>query len=52
LVGDRCTVADLGLYAYTHVADEGGFDLGPFPRVRGWLDRVRNRPGFAPITQT
>ena len=50
-VGDRCTVADLALYAYTHVADEGGFDLGPFPRIRAWLDRVADRPGFTPITQ-
>ena len=47
----RCTVADLALYAYTHVADEGGFDLGPFPRIRAWLDRVADRPGFTPITQ-
>ena len=48
---DRFTVADLALYAYTHVAPEGGFDLAPFPRVRAWLDRVRDRPGFTPITQ-
>jgi glutathione S-transferase len=50
-VGDRFTVADIALYAYTHVAPEGGFDLGPHPRVRAWLDRVRDRPGFTPITQ-
>ena len=50
-VGDACTIADLALYAYTHVAPEGGFDLGPLPAVRAWLDRVRDRPGFTPITQ-
>jgi glutathione S-transferase len=48
---ERFTVADIALYAYTHVAPEGGFDLAPFPRVRAWLDRVRDRPGFTPITQ-
>jgi len=50
-VGDRFTVADIALYAYTHVAPEGGFDLSPLPYVRSWLDRVRDRPGFSPITQ-
>jgi glutathione S-transferase len=50
-VGERFTVADIALYAYTHVAPEGGFDLAPYPRVRAWLDRVRDRPGFTPITQ-
>lgn len=48
---ERFTVADVALYAYTHVAPEGGFDLAPFPRVRGWLDRVQDRPGFTPITE-
>lgn len=50
-VGDRCTVADLALYAYTHVAEEGRFSLAEFPRVRAWLERVRDRNGFTPITQ-
>jgi glutathione S-transferase len=50
-VGGSCTIADLALYAYTHVAPEGGFDLGPLPAVRAWLERVRDRPGFTPITQ-
>jgi glutathione S-transferase len=49
--GDQFTVADIALYAYTHVAPEGGFDLAPLPRVRAWLERVRDRPGFTPITQ-
>lgn len=45
LVGSDRTIADLALYAYTHVADEGGFDLTPYPAVRGWLDRVAAQPG-------
>jgi glutathione S-transferase len=50
-VGDGYTIADIALYAYTHVADEGGFDLAPFPAIRAWLDRVRAVPGHVPITQ-
>ena len=49
-VGDRYTIADIALYAYTHVADEGGFDLSPFPAIRAWLERVRSQPGHKPIT--
>jgi glutathione S-transferase len=49
LVGDRYTLADISLYAYTHVAHEGGFDLAPYPAVRGWLDRVAAQPGHVPI---
>jgi glutathione S-transferase len=40
-------IADIALYAYTHVADEGGFDLGAYPAVRAWLARVRAQPGYA-----
>jgi len=50
-VGEAYSVADIALYAYTHVADEGGFDLGPYPAVRAWLERVRQQPGHVPITQ-
>ena len=50
-VGDRYTIADVALYAYTHVAGEGGFDLDRFPAVRAWLERVRAEPGHIPITQ-
>lgn len=50
LVAGRYTIADIALYAYTHVADEGGFDLGRFPAVRSWLDRVREQPRHVPIT--
>lgn len=45
----RFTIADIGLYAYTHVAHEGGFDLAPYPAVRAWLDRVREQPGVIPM---
>jgi glutathione S-transferase len=48
LVGDY-SIADTALYAYTHVAAEGGFDLGGYPRILGWLDRVASQPGHIPI---
>ncbi len=50
LVGDAYTVADIALYAYTHVAQEGGFDLGRYPAVRAWLGQVASQPGHVPIT--
>lgn len=50
-VGGRYSVADIALYAYTHVADEGGFDLDGFPAVLAWLERVSSQPGYIPITQ-
>jgi glutathione S-transferase len=49
-VADRYSIADIALYAYTHLADEGGFDLSPFASIRRWLDRVRNQPAHKPIT--
>ncbi len=50
-VGGRYTIADIALYAYTHVAHEGGFDLGRFPAVRARLQRVAAQPGHIPLTQ-
>ena len=50
-VGEPYSIADIALYAYTHVAEEGGFDLEPFPAVREWLGRVRGQPAHIPITQ-
>ena len=50
LVADRFTVADIGLYAYTHVAPEGGFSLQPYPAVRAWLARVAAQPGHIAIS--
>jgi glutathione S-transferase len=49
LVGDGMTLADIALYAYTHVAGEGGFDLGGYPAIRRWLDRVATEPGHVRI---
>lgn len=51
LVADQYSLADIALYAYTHVANEGGFDLAPYPAIRAWCDRVASQPGWAPITQ-
>jgi len=51
-VGERYTIADIALYAYTHVADEGGFDLDRYPAVQAWLARVRSQPGHIPITKS
>jgi glutathione S-transferase len=44
-------VADISLYAYTHVAGEGGFDLGGYPAILAWLERVSSQPGYIPITR-
>jgi glutathione S-transferase len=49
-VGDAYSIADIALYAYTHVADQGGFDLGPYGAVRAWCARVAGFPGHVPIT--
>ena len=49
-VGETYSIADIALYAYTHVADQGGFDLAPFPAVRAWLERVAAQPGHIAIT--
>jgi glutathione S-transferase len=46
LVGGGFTIADIALYAYTHVAEEGGFELAPYPAIRGWIARVEAVPGF------
>ncbi len=50
-VADRYGIADIALYAYTHVAHEGEFDLSPYPNVRTWLARVAGQPGHVPITR-
>lgn len=50
LVGQHCTIADIALYAYTHVADEGGFDLGGYPAVCRWIDRFAQQPRHILIT--
>jgi glutathione S-transferase len=48
-VGERISLADIELYAYTHVAGDGGFDLSAYPAVRRWLGRVRAEPGYLPM---
>lgn len=49
LVGDALSLADITLYAYTHVAGEGGFDLGCYPAVQAWLRAVAAVPGHVPM---
>jgi glutathione S-transferase len=49
LVDDTYTIADIALYAYTHVADEAGFDLAEYPAIEAWLARVREQPGHVTI---
>ena len=44
-------LADIALYAYTHVAEDGGFDLGGYPAVREWLGRVEATPGYVAMRQ-
>jgi glutathione S-transferase len=50
-VGEGPSIADIALYAYTHVAEEGEFDLGRYAAVRRWLDRVAAQPGHIPIAK-
>jgi glutathione S-transferase len=51
LVADRFSLADIALYAYTHVAPQGGFALDAYPNIRAWLERVAREPKHAPITE-
>jgi glutathione S-transferase len=46
IAAQSITAADISLFAYTHVAHEGGFELGGYPAVQAWLDRVASQPGF------
>jgi glutathione S-transferase len=50
LVAERYTIADIALYAYTHVAPEGGFELDPYPAIRAWLERVAAQPGHITLS--
>lgn len=49
LVADRYTIADMSLYAYTHVAEEGGFNLSRYPAIGRWLASVADQPGHVPM---
>jgi glutathione S-transferase len=50
-VGDY-SIADIAIFAYTHVSHEGGFSLDDFPKIRAWIERVKTRPGFVAMTST
>lgn len=49
LANEAYSIADIALFAYTHVAHEGGFDLSAYPAVGRWLDRIRATDGFVPM---
>ncbi len=49
-VDDRYSIADISLYAYTHIAPDGGFDLASFPGIQAWMERVRSQRGFSPMS--
>jgi glutathione S-transferase len=49
-VGDRYSIADIALYAYTHVAAEGNFDLSQFPAILAWCDRINSQPNYLTIS--
>lgn len=51
LAGRAFSLADICVFAYVHVSNEGGFDLHPYPHVRAWCDRVSSQPQWAPITE-
>jgi glutathione S-transferase len=51
LVNNRYSIADISLYAYTHVAPEGGFSLADYPEVCAWLERVQQQPGYVPMIE-
>ena len=51
-VAERYTIADIGLYAYTHVAEEGGFDLTKFSAILAWLKRIASQPNYIKITDS
>ena len=48
-MGARASLADIALYAYTHVAHEGGFELAPYPAIQGWIARIAALPGYVPM---
>lgn len=49
LVGDNLTTADISLFAYTHVAEEGGFDLSSYPKILEWIKRIQSLENFKPM---
>ena len=51
LATDRVSLADISLYAYTHVAHQGGFDLSSFPAIRAWISRIQALPAYRPMDE-
>lgn len=49
LVGEKLTIADIALYGYTHVADEGGFNLADYPAIQAWCKRISEQTGYVPM---
>ncbi len=52
ITGDNYNIADIALFAYTHVADEGGFKLDDYSAIREWITTIKGRPNFVPMAQT
>ncbi len=52
VAGDNYNIADIALFAYTHVADEGGFDLVDYAAIREWIAGIKGRPNYVPMTKT
>ena len=50
LTGGDFSVADISLYAYTHVAHEGEFEMERFPNIKAWLERIESMPGYEAIS--
>lgn len=50
IVGNTPTIADISLYAYTHVAYEGGFELNQYPNIRNWLCKIEALPGYVAMS--
>ncbi len=52
IVGQKYTIADIALFAYTHVADEGGFNLQDYSAIGEWIERITSRPNYVPMATT
>jgi len=52
IAGDKYNIADIALFAYTHVAEEGGFKMNRYAAIRDWITTIKGRPNFVPMGQT
>ena len=52
IAGDKYNIADIALFAYTHVADEGDFSLEGYPAIREWITTINGRPNYVPMAET